>query len=64
MEINNNSINMEDVDMMEIDKVEFINRNYCALESKVKVLAYMKEIKSTLIKHLVCLKINILLAHI
>ena len=36
MEINNNSINIEDVDMMEIDKVEFINRNYCTLESKVK----------------------------
>ena len=43
MEINNNSIKIEDVDMMEIDKVEFINRNYCTLESKVKVLDYMKE---------------------
>ena len=45
MEINNNSINIEDIDMMEIDKVEFINRNYSTLESKVKVLDYMKENK-------------------
>ena len=58
MEINNNSINIEDVDMMEIDKVEFINRIYCTLESKVKALDIWKKIKSTLIKHLVCLKIK------
>ena len=32
MEINNNSINIEeDVVMMEIDIVEFINRNYFTL---------------------------------
>ena len=45
MEINNNSINIEDVDMMKIDKVEFINRDYCSLVSKIKVLDYMKEKK-------------------
>ena len=30
---------------MKIDKVEFINRHYCNLEYKVKVLDYMKENK-------------------
>ena len=47
MEVNNNSISIEYVDMMEIDKDEFINRNYCTLESKVKVLDYLKEYKVT-----------------
>ena len=45
MEVNNNSINIEDVDMMELDQEQFINRNYCNLESKVKVLDYLKEYK-------------------
>ena len=31
--------------MMEIDQVQFMNRNYCTLESKVKVLDYTKENK-------------------
>lgn len=31
--------------MMEIDQEQFINRNYCTLESKVKVLDYLKEYK-------------------
>ena len=47
MEVNNNSLRIEDVGMIEIDKVEFINRNYCTLESKVKVLDYLKEYKVT-----------------
>ena len=38
---------VEDVDMMEIGQDEVINRNYCTLESKVKVLDYMKEYKAT-----------------
>ena len=38
MELNNNTINIEDVDMMEIEQVQFMNTNYCTLEYKVKVL--------------------------
>lgn len=45
MEVNNDPINIEDVDMMEIDQVQFMNRNFCTLESKVKVLDYIKENK-------------------
>ena len=43
MEVNNNAINIEDVDMMEIEQVQFMNGNYYTLEYKVKVLDYIRE---------------------